>query len=123
MIEANAPTEYKLLVLECSDLMRIILNFLGPKHISKSFRICKYWQPNSTRCLSDFNTHVIIKVVDFQTPENLVGFINWMTERISESNQIKTGSLSTDQELYSNIESIQINLDSIGSMRAFFEAD
>ena len=122
MTEAKAPTEYKLLVLECSDIMRIILNFLGLKHISKSFRICKYWQSNSTRCLADFNTQVIIKVDDFeQTPENLVGFINWMTERISESNQIKSGYASTDQELFSNIKSIQINLKLSKGMWDFFK--
>ena len=101
--------------------MRIILNFLGLKHISKSFRICKYWQPNSTRCLADFNTHVIIRAADFeQTSENLVGFIYWMTRRISESNQIKIGSASNDQELSSNVESIQLNLDS-NDMNFFFD--
>ena len=89
--------------------MRIILNFLGPKNISKSFRICKYWQPNSTRCLADFNTQVIINMADFvQTPEKIVGFIDWMKRRISESNQIKIGSASNDQELSSNVKSIQL---------------
>ena len=91
--------------------MKIILNFNGPKLISKSFGICKYWQPNSTRCLADFNTQVIINMADFVTPEKFVGFIDWMTRRISESNQINIGSAYNDQELSSNVESIQLNLD------------
>ena len=61
-------------------------------------------------------------MADFvQTPEKIVGFIDWMTRRISESNQIKIGSASNDQELSSNVESIQLDLRYSYGMKGFFD--